>query len=142
MAKETEKQLTTAPAAEMDFPALNTLPDLAECEVAPAELLGEYWSPVDTGETKRVFFAGFGKQNTIDRQTGEDIELNIVKFVEKQGNDFRTIRNGSARLYGVFEQMARDLKPGMPFEIKYLGKKRTTTGNSADNWSVRPIILK
>lgn len=123
------------------FPALTTLPDLSKAEVAPAELLGEYWSPINQGETKRVFFAGFGKMNTIDRQTGEDIELPIVKFVEKQGEDYRTICNGSARLYGAFEQMARELQQGQPFEIKYLGKKKSTSGNLMDNWSVRPIII-
>ena len=139
MKENNNEQLSTAMAG---FPALDTLPDLSNAEVAPAELLGDYWSPIEKGETKRLFFAGFGTQSVIDRQTGENVDLPIVKFVEKQGSDFRTIRNGSARLYGVFEQMARSLQPGQPFEIVYLGKKKTTTGNLADNWSVRPIIVR
>ncbi len=124
------------------FPALNTLPDLAKAEVSPTELLGEYWSPEAAGETKRVFFAGFSTQLVIEQATGEERELNVVQFIEKQGDIFRTIRNGSARLVGAFEQLARDLQPGQPFEIKYLGKKRTTKGMMADSWSVKPLIIR
>ena len=133
------KQITTANAG---FPAIKDLPDLTTAEVAPAELLGEYWSPEKEGESKRVFFIGFDTQNVIEQATGESRELNIVKFLEKQGDNFRTIRNGSARLYGVFEQFAKDVKPGQPFLITYLGKKKTTTGKQADSWSVKPLIVK
>ena len=140
MVNNTENsQLATTNAA---FPALSSLPDLDKAEVAPTELLGEYWTPEKEGESKRVFFAGFDTQNVIEQATGETRDLNIVKFVEKQGNEFRTIRNGSARLVGAFEQFARDLKPGMPFLITYLGKKKTNTGKFADTWSVKPIIVK
>ena len=139
MSNTNDKQLAAATAG---FPALNTLPDLAKAEVAPTELLGEYWTPEAAGESKRVFFAGFDTQSVIEQSTGETRELNIVKFVEKQGNEFRTIRNGSARLYGAFEQFAKDIKPGQPFLITYLGKKKTNTGKFADSWSVKPLILK
>ena len=139
MANNENTQLSAATAG---FPALNTLPDLSKCDVAPTELLGEYWSPETVGESKRVFFVGFDTQNVIEQATGENRELNIVKFIEKQGDEFRTIRNGSARLYGAFEQFARDLKPGTPFLITYLGKQKTNTGKFADSWSVKPIIIK
>ena len=115
MSKNNETQQVAAQTA--GFPALTTLPDLSKADVAPTELLGE-------------------------QATGETRELNIVKFVEKQGDEFRTIRNGSARLYGAFEQFARDLKPGQPFLITYLGKKKTNTGKFADSWSVKPLIVK
>lgn len=120
---------------------LNKLPDLSKASVAPLDIMGEYWSPLNVGEEKRVFFAGFDKQTTIDRQTGEDITLDIVKFVEKVGDDFKTVRNGSARLYGTFAAMQRDVKPGDAFLITYLGKKRTTNGNSMDNWKVQPLYF-
>ena len=139
MVNAQEKQLTAAPAG---LPALDTLPDLSKAEVAPAELLGEYWSPETVGESKRVFFIGFDTQSVIEQATGETRDLNIVKFLEKQGDDYRTIRNGSARLYGVFEQFARDLQVGQPFLVTYLGKKKTTTGKQADSWSVKPLIVK
>lgn len=140
MTKETEKN-QLAPS-NTGFPALETLPDLDKAEVAPTELLGEYWSPETVGECKRVFFAGFDTQTVIEQATGENRDLNIVKFVERQGEEFRTIRNGSARLVGAFEQFARDIKPGMPFQITYLGKQKTNTGKFADTWSVKPIIVR
>lgn len=139
MSKNTETQIASVNA---EFPALNSLPDLSQAEVSPTELLGEYWSPENPGETKRVFFIGFDTQSVIEQESGESRDLNIVKFLEKQGDEYRTIRNGSSRLYGAFEQFARDLKPGAPFQITYLGKKKTNSGKFADSWSVKPLILK
>lgn len=122
---------------------LSKLPDLSKAEVAPTELLGEYWTPSEIGETKRVFFAGFSSQSVIEQATGEERDLDIVQFIEKQADgSFRTLRNGSARLVGVFSQFAKELTPGNAFEITYLGKKKTNTGKFADSWSVKPLIIK
>lgn len=120
---------------------LANLPDLSKAQVAPTELLGDYWTPEAPGETKRVFFIGFDTQSVIEQATGESRDLTIVKFLEKQGEELRTIRNGSARLVGVFEQFAKEVKAGDPFQITYLGKKKTNTGKFADSWSVKPLIL-
>ena len=140
MEKPNDKSLANVSAeAQIN---LASLPDLNKAEVAPTELLGEYWTPENPGETKRVFFAGFGTQSVIEQSTGEERDLDIVKFIEKQGDNFRTIRNGSARLVGAFTQFAKELKVGQPFEITYLGKKKTNTGKFADSWSVRPLIIK
>lgn len=120
---------------------ISNLPDLAKAEVAPAELLGEYWTPSEVGETKRVFFLGLDSQLVLEPSTGEQRELSIVKFLENQGGELRTLRNGSARLVGVFEQFAGSIKPGSPYQITYLGKKKTNTGKYADSWSVKPLIV-
>jgi len=133
------QQAQTAVAA---FPALNSLPDLSKCEVEPIELVGDYWSPEKEGEKKRVFFYDFSTLNVIEQATGEERELPIVRFIEPANGDYRLILNGSARLVGQFEQMARTLVVGEAFEITYLGKKKTTTGKFADSWSVKRIILK
>ena len=138
MKKNTDLQQA---AAETGGIVLSNLPDLSKAEVAPTELLGEYWSPAEKGESKRVFFSGFSTQKVYEPATGEERELDIVLFIEKQGDDFRTIRNGSARLVGVFSQFAGTIKQGQPFEITYLGKKKTNTGKFADSWSVKPLIL-
>ena len=135
----TETQKRNAVAT---FPALNTLPDLSKCEVEPIELVGDYWSPESEGEKKRVFFYDFSTQNVIENATGEERDLAIVRFIEPVKGEYRLIRNGSARLVGQFEQMARTLSQGDAFEITYLGKKKTTTGKFADSWSVKRIILK
>lgn len=138
MANTNERQLV----ATAEFPALNTLPDLAECEVAPIELVGEYWSPMEKGESKRVFFYGFGTQSVIEQATGELRDLDIVQFIEQRDGDFRLIQNGSARLVGQFNQMARFIEKGDAFLITYLGKEKTTTGKFADSWSVKRIFIK
>lgn len=140
MNKNTELQ--QAQSAVAGFPALDALPDLSKCEVEPIELVGDYWSPETAGEKKRVFFYDFSNQSVLDQATGEERDLTIVRFIEPNGGDYRLIRNGSARLVGQFEQMARALTAGDAFEITYLGKKKTTTGKFADSWSVKRIILK
>lgn len=137
-----ENIATRESQAAMWLPDLKSLPNLDEAEVSVAELLGDYWTPAEVGEKKRVFFLGFDQQTVIDQQTGKDVVLDIVQFLEKQGEDYRTIRNGSARLVGLFSQFAQSLKRGTPFEITYLGKKKTTSGKFADNWSVKPLIVK
>lgn len=124
------------------FENLNNLPDLSAAEVSPVEISGEYWTPAEPGEKKRVFFVGLDSQQVIEPATGEMRELPIVKFLEKVGDSYRTIRNGSAKLVGVFQQFEASIKPGTPYEITYLGKKKTSTGKFADNWSVKPIIVK
>lgn len=139
MANTQNQQLSTAQAG---FPALNTLPDLDKAAVSPFDLLGEYWTPQSEGETKRVFFIDIVNTNSVDPASGETVELSSVRFLEKQGNNFRTIRNSSKRLVAAFEVFSGDIK-GQPFEITYLGKKKNSTnGFKSDNWSVRPLVVK
>lgn len=140
MAKDTEKAVATAQTGT-DI-VLTNLPDLAQAEVAPVELLGEYWTPTAAGETKRVFFIDIVSTNSIDPASGETVELSSVRFLEKQGEAFRTIRNSSKRLVAAFEVFSGDIK-GKPFEVRYEGKKRNSTNSfMSDNWSVRPLIVK
>ena len=135
-------ELQTNAAIVAAFPELNNLPDLSKAEAAPVELLGEYWTPQNEGETKRVFFIDIVSTNSVDTVSGETVELSSVRFLEKQGDNFRTIRNSSKRLVAAFEVFSGDIK-GQPFEITYLGKKKNTTnGFKSDNWSVKPLITK
>lgn len=139
MAKDNEVVNTTPVNGEL---TLTNLPDLDKAEVAPVELLGEYWTPVAPGETKRVFFVDIVNTRSIDPASGEDVELPSVRFIEKQGDSFRTIRNSSKRLVAAFEVFSEDIK-GKPFEVRYEGKKRNATNSfQSDNWSVRPLIVK
>lgn len=118
------------------------LPDLNKASVSPIELLGEYWSPAEPGEKKRVFFLCFDTQTVLEPQTGEAREMNIIKFLENRNGEYRTIRNGSALLLAQFEPFAPRLKQGDPFEITYIGKKKTTTGKLADSWIVKPLYFE
>ena len=136
------EQIQNTSASAIGFPALNTLPDLDKAEVSPLELLGEYWTPEQVGETKRVFFIDIVNTNSIDPESGLTVELSSVRFLEKQGDTFRTIRNSSKRLVAAFEVFSGDIS-GKPFEITYEGKKKNSTNSfKSDNWSVKPLIIK
>lgn len=126
--------------AVVDF---NKLPNLSEAEVDPVELSGEYWTPENEGESKRVFFAGLVEESVLEMESGETRQLVVAKFVEQRDGKLRAIRNGSRRLVGIFEQFANTVKPGDAFEITYLGKKKNSTNSfKSDNWSVRPLTFK
>lgn len=140
---ETNTQNRQLSAVEERNLAFANLPDLSKAEVAPVELAGEYWSPTEVGEKKRVFFVGITEENVLEMETGENRQLTVVKFVENVAGDLRAIRNGSRRLVGIFEQFSTSIKPGDAFEITYLGKKKNQ-GNSfkSDNWSVKNLIIR
>ena len=138
-----KEQNQNAVVAEERNLAFTNLPDLSKAEVAPVELAGEYWSPVDVGEKKRVFFVGITEETVVEMETGENRQLTVVKFVENVDGDLRALRNGSRRLVGIFEQFASTIKPGDAFEITYLGKKKNQNNSfKSDNWSVKNLIIR
>ena len=116
--------------------------DLSKATTEPVELSGEYWTPEKEGETKRMFFVQLMNENVIELDSGETRELPVVQFVENRGGALHTVRNGSRRLYGIFEQFAHQIKPGDAFEITYLGKKKNKNNSFfSDNWQVRRLII-
>ena len=126
--------------ATVDF---RNLPDLSQAEPEPVELSGEYWTPEKEGETRRLFFVGLNVENVVDMESGETRELLVARFAENVDGNLRAVRNGSRRLVGIFESFAASIKPGDPFEITYLGKKKNASNSfSSDNWSVKRLILK
>ena len=126
--------------ATVDF---RNLPDLSQAEAEPVELSGEYWTPEKEGETRRLFFVGLNIENVVDMESGETRELLVARFAENVGGNLRAVRNGSRRLVGIFESFAASIKPGDPFEITYLGKKKNASNSfRSDNWSVKRLIMK
>lgn len=118
------------------------LPDLTKAQVSPIEMIGEYWSPTQVGETKRVFFVEMFFEQVIDPASGENRELGVVKFVEQTPDGLKVIRNGSRRLFGVFEALAGRVKAGDAFEITYLGEKKNKNNSfKSANWSVKNLII-
>lgn len=117
------------------------LPDLEKATLAPLPITGEYWSPVEAGEKKRVFFYDIRVESLPDRQTGEDIELPVAYFVEVKNGEKKIIRQGGARLVSVFESLykAKRIEVGMPFEIVYEGLTRTANGNNIGKWRITPL---
>lgn len=131
-----KEQLTTA----VDFA---NLPDLSKAQPEPVEMSGEYWTPEDVGESRRLFFFGLNIENVVDMESGETRELPVVQFVEGDGKGgVRSVRNGSRRLVGIFESFAQSIKQGDAFEIMYLGKKKNKNNSfKSDNWSVKRLTF-
>lgn len=115
------------------------MPSLETAKVAPISMSAEYWTPEKVGEKRRLFFLDIKVETSIDKQTGEDIELSVLYFVDSNKN---VIRQASRRLVGVFENRLQTLRPGMAFEIEYLGKKKNATNSfQSDHWSVYELYL-
>lgn len=140
---ETTKEMTTQQAQPMMTIQDCAKIDLTKAEAEPIEMSGEYWSPEKAGESKRLFFVQLIPQIVLDMQTGKPQELLTAQFVENVNGELRTIRNGSRRLVGVFEQMQNIIKPGDAFEITYQGKEKNKNNSFlSDTWSVKRLILK
>ena len=59
------------------------LPDLDQAEVLNVDLMDDYWSPAEAGETKKVFFQKIDTRKVLDQQSGEVIDLECAFFMEK-----------------------------------------------------------
>jgi len=116
------------------------LPDLAEAEVMPFDLMADYWTPEKSMESKRVIFTKIDSRMVLDQQSQDLIELECAFFIESTKEGARTVSNGSKRLVGSLQ--ANGIQPGTPLLITYLGKKSNRTNAfKSDNWSVKPLRL-
>lgn len=113
---------------------------LDSAQPAPLDLMSNYWSPTNKGETKKVIYDRIAPYPCIDQSTGEVIELDSVFFYVKEGGNVTLMRNGSKRLVGAIQ--AFSLKQGTPLEIKYQGKiKNKNNSFLSDDWSVKPLVI-
>ena len=126
--------------AKCDF---TNLPDLSKATPEPVEMSGEYWTPEEVGESRRMFFFALNVENVVDMESGETRELPVVQFVEQDAKgDVHSVRNGSRRLVGIFESFASSIKQGDAFEVTYLGKKKNKNNSyKSDNWSVKRLSI-
>lgn len=141
--KETKTGLQKAVETGIQsFDLTGCLPDLDKAEEMSIDLMDDYWSPLDPGESKKVFFQKTDIRKVLDQQTGEAIDLECVFFMEKDPKTgaYRTISNGSRRLVGSIQ--ANGVTAGMPLMITYKGKRKTQGGNQCDNWSIKPLVFK
>lgn len=117
--------------------SLDQIDDLDQAEAAPIDLMSDYWSPEQVGESKRVLFDRIETTMVPAQDTGEAIELDCAFFFVKEGGQVKRIRNGSKRLVGALMHMPS--RTGLI--IKYLGKKRNKNNSMmSDNWSITPLI--
>ena len=127
------------------FDMSNGIPDMDQLDVAPLDLMANYWTPENPGEKKKLLFDRIADREIIDQKTGEVIQLPCAFFYEQVGvgadKKIQQISNGSKRLVGAIE--ANHIKQGSALEITYLGKKKNLKNEfKSDNWSIKPLILK
>ncbi len=117
------------------------LPSLADAEPFPFDLMADYWTPENEGESKRVYFDRIAERAVADQQTGDIIDLECAFFLEEQeGGELKTISNGSKRLVGALQ--AYNIQKGTPMLITYLGKRKNRTNSfKSDVWSIRPLRI-
>ena len=131
--KENQELMPSASVFDGNLPSLET------AKPAPLAMNSEYWTPEKIGEKRRLFFLDLRSEEVIDAQSGETLELSVLYFVDSNKN---VIRQASKRLVGVFENRINTLRPGMAFEIEYLGKKKNATNSfQSDHWSVYELYL-
>lgn len=116
------------------------LPDLNQAQEFPVDLMSDYWTPENPGETKRVYFDKIANRDVLDQESGEVIQLECAYFLEQTEDGVKTISNGSKRLVGALENY--DIQRGTPLQITYRGKKRNRTNQfQSDNWSIKILTL-
>lgn len=119
---------------------LENIAALQTAEVAPFDLMSDYWSPMDKGESRRVLFDRIQDMAVVDQTTGEIVDIPCAFFFYQDQPDapIKQIRNGSKRLVGAIQ--AFNLPRLTPLLIKYLGKmKNKNNANLSDNWSITPL---
>lgn len=117
----------------------DNLPDLGQREVIKLNLMADYWTPVDVGESKDLYFSHIAT-SLVENRFSEAKEMQELKtaFFAERGADGEPIiiRNSSKRLVGTLEQLSP--ARGTAFSITYLGKeKNKTNGFSSDKWSIQ-----
>ena len=121
------------------------IPSLKDAQELPVDLCGNYWTPENPGEIKKVIFLEIKPQKVLSQSTGELIDLDCVVFAEQNDKgDLVTVINGSIRLVGSLQPYVESgtIKHGTMLKITFLGKRKNkTNANFSDNWSVKPMRI-
>ena len=138
MSKELKKVENDDQFTVIDF--TQEMPDLSKMEVAKFDLMADYWTPEEKGESKLVVFTKLQTRAVQDEQTGEIFDLPCAYFMEQTSpGEFKQISNGSKRLVGVFEN--GKIAAGTALKITYLGKKKNSSNShQSDYWSIKPLV--
>lgn len=127
-------------SVELEQVSLNNIDALETADAAPVDLMSDYWSPSNAGESKRMIFDRIDLSPVLAQDTGEIIDLECAFFFVKENGQVKQVRNGSKRLVGALQSYS--IQRGTALEIKYLGKKRNKMNAfMSDNWSVTPLII-
>lgn len=147
MSDKNELQVRNESTVEIQTIDLSgTIPSLKDAQELPIDLCGNYWSPEDPGESKKLIFIEIKPQTVLSAQgTGELIDLDCAVFAEQNENgDLVTIMNGSRKLVGILEPYVSDgkIRNGTLLKITFMGKRKNKTNSySSDNWSIKPLRI-
>lgn len=120
-----------------------SLPDLSKAVEMPLDLMSDYWTPENPGETKYVFFDRIDVSQVLTQDdTPVLVDLECAYFLEQDSRmEIKSVRNGSKRLVGAL--LAQNVMRGTALKITYLGKKKNRSNSfKSDSWSIKPLILK
>lgn len=121
------------------------IPSLKDAQELPIDLCGNYWTPENPGEYKKVIFLEIKPQKVLSQSTGELIDLDCAVFAEQNENgDLVTVMNGSIRLVGTLQPYIESgtIKHGTLLKITFMGKRKNKTNSySSDNWSIKPLRI-
>lgn len=119
-----------------------SLPDLSKAVEMPLDLMSDYWTPENPGETKFVFFDRIDVSQVLTQDESPVlIDLECAYFLEQDSRmEIKSVRNGSKRLVGAL--LAQNVQRGTALKITYLGKKKNRSNAfKSDSWSIKPLIL-
>lgn len=115
-------------------------PNLDEATALPFDLMADYWTPQNPGESKRVFFDRIDLRSVKDMNTEETIDLECAFFIEKVNGEAKSISNGSRRLVGALQSLG--IQRGSALQITYMGKRKNKSNNfMSDSWSIKPLVI-
>lgn len=114
------------------------LKPLEKAERVGLNLIGTYWTPVNQGETRRLFFIKVERQEMLkDEDTGETAILPTAIFVDPATKE--VVYQSSARLVGFFERIKES---DGAYEIVYKGKRKNSTNQfMSDDWEVYKLKI-
>ena len=120
------------------------LPDLSQAEEFPFDLCGDYWTPLNAGEFKLLFYTGISFEKAKEYNSEKIIDLESATFIERIDNiNNRKVICGSRKLVGILEglQESGKIMIGTPLKITFMGKKKMSKGDG-HNWSIKPLIIR
>lgn len=101
-------------------------------------LAATYWTPLNVGETKKLYFIEIKIISSPNEETGEAKELPTAVFVDPATKE--VLHQSSSRLVAIFQR--EKVQPLTPFQITYRGKvKNSTNQYSSDSWEVYHLQL-
>lgn len=144
--------MRTEPKTEFNqqISVMPVMPNLQQAKESDVALGSEYWTPQQSGESKRGVVIGFETQpyDKVDDRTGEvtQIELKVLIFAEQRPDlSWKRIANGGKRLVATVENAVNSgsiLPFKTPVQLKYLGKrKNSTNGFSTDDFEVKTLVI-